>query len=48
MSIIKVEFQTLEDRNWFIKEYHKKIKYYRLYTASGKYYMEWGQDTSKK
>lgn len=44
MRILTLEFTHLEDRNAFIKKYHKKYKYYRLFAKNGKYYMEWGAD----
>lgn len=37
MKVIEVEFQTVADRNWFIKAY--KMKYYSLGTKNGKYYL---------
>ena len=44
MKVIQLEFETLKDRNEFLNKYHNKIKYYRLYVKSNKYYIEFGQD----
>lgn len=44
MKLIQLEFETLKDRNEFLKQKHKIIKYYRLYVRNNKYYIEFGQD----
>lgn len=44
MKIISLDFTTKQDRNEFIKQYHNKIKYYRMYIKGGRYFIEFVQD----